>query len=69
MVIFYWKWKKYNKIQLTKNKIDLNNRKMKNHPPTTRTADVNLFAQFRIEGEDEDIGALICIILIFYLIQ
>ena len=27
------KWKKYNEIQLTKNKMDLNNRKMTNHPP------------------------------------
>ena len=32
MVIFYKKWKKYNEIQLTKNKMDLNNRKMLNHP-------------------------------------
>ena len=33
MVIFYKKWKKYNEIQLTKkNKMDLNNRKMTNHP-------------------------------------
>ena len=34
MVIFYKKWKKYNNIQLTKNKICLNNRKMKNHRPS-----------------------------------
>ena len=34
MVIFYSKWKKYNKIQLIKNKMDLNNRKMTNHPPS-----------------------------------
>ena len=32
MVIFYNKWKKNNEIQLTKNKMDLNNQKMKNHP-------------------------------------
>ena len=25
---------KYNEIQLTKNKMDLNNRKMKNYPPS-----------------------------------
>ena len=31
MVIFYKKWKKYNEIQLTKNKMDLNIRKMTNH--------------------------------------
>ena len=30
MVIFYKKWKKYNEIQLTKNKIYLNIRKMNN---------------------------------------
>ena len=30
MVIFYKTWKKCNKIQLTKNKMDLNKSKMKN---------------------------------------
>ena len=34
MVVFDEKWKKYNEIQLTKNKMDLNNRKMNNHPPS-----------------------------------
>ena len=34
LVKFYKKWKKYNEIQLTKNKMDLNNRKMTNHPPS-----------------------------------
>ena len=34
MVIFYMKWKKYNKIQLTENKMDLNIRKITNHPPS-----------------------------------
>ena len=34
MVIFYKKWKKYNEIQLTKNKMDLNIPKMTNHPPS-----------------------------------
>ena len=34
MVIFYKKFKKYNEIQLTKNKMDLNIRKMTNHPPS-----------------------------------
>ena len=34
MVIFYKKWKKYNEIQLTKNKMDLNILKMTNHPPS-----------------------------------
>ena len=28
MVLFYKIWKKYNEIQLTKNKMDLNNRKL-----------------------------------------
>ena len=32
MVIFYMKLKKYYKTQLIKNKMDLNNRKMTNHP-------------------------------------
>ena len=31
--VFYKEWKKYNEIQLTKNKMDLDNRK-KNHPPS-----------------------------------
>ena len=34
MVIFKKKLKKYNEIQLTKNNVDLNNRKMTNHPPS-----------------------------------
>ena len=34
MVIFNKKWKKYNEIQLTKNIMDLNIRKMTNHPPS-----------------------------------
>ena len=34
MVIFYKKWKKDNEIQLTKNKMNLNIRKMTNHPPS-----------------------------------
>ena len=37
MVIFYKKWKKSNEIQLTKNKMDLNIRKMTNHPPSPGT--------------------------------
>ena len=36
MVIFYKKWKKYNETQLTKNKMDLNIRKMTNHPPQVK---------------------------------
>ena len=34
LVKFYKKWKKNNEIQLTKNKMDLNNLKMTNHPPS-----------------------------------
>ena len=34
VVIFYKKWKKYNEVQLTKNKMDLNIRKMTYHPPS-----------------------------------
>ena len=34
MEIFNKKWKKYNKIQLTKNKMDLNIRKMTTNPPS-----------------------------------
>ena len=34
MVIFCKKWKKYNEVQLTKNKMDLNIWKMTNHPPS-----------------------------------
>ena len=34
MEIFYKKWKKYNEIYLTKNKMDLNIRKITNHPPS-----------------------------------
>ena len=30
----YRRWKKYIEIQLTINKMDLNNRKMKNRPPS-----------------------------------
>ena len=34
MVIVHKKWKKYNEIHLRKNKMDLNNRQMTNHPPS-----------------------------------
>ena len=34
MSIFYKKWKKDNEIQLTKNKMGLNIRKMTNYPPS-----------------------------------
>ena len=34
LVKFYKKWKKNNEIQLTKYKMDLNNRKITNRPPS-----------------------------------
>ena len=34
MVLFYMVWKKYNEIQYTKIKMDLNNGKMTNHRPS-----------------------------------
>ena len=34
MVTLYKKWKKYNEIQLTKDRMDLNIRKITNHPPS-----------------------------------
>ena len=37
MVLFYKIRKKYKKIQLTNNKMDLNNRKITNHKPTQVT--------------------------------
>ena len=38
MVFFNKKWKKYNEIQLTKNKMDLNNQKWKLIQPPLRNA-------------------------------
>ena len=35
MEVVYKKWKNYNEIQLTKNKMDLNIQKMTNHQPST----------------------------------
>ena len=40
MVILYKKWKKYNEFQLTKNKMDLNIRKMTNHPPSPEVLNI-----------------------------
>ena len=47
MVIFYKKWKKYNEIQLTKNKMDLNNQKMTNHPPSPIIIFIKRFELFQ----------------------
>ena len=46
MVIFYKKWKKYNEFQLTKNKMDLNIRKMTNHPPSPVLRDTSFLHSF-----------------------
>ena len=56
MVIFYKKWKKYNEIQLTKNKMDLNIQKMTNHPPSPVKFSFINFGQFR------DMGLLITLL-------
>ena len=50
MVIFYKKWKKCNEIQLTKNKMDSNIRKMTNHAPSlvskeTKNVNVAFYGQ------------------------
>ena len=37
MLVLYKKRKKYNEIQLTENKMDLNNRKIKNHKQSHTT--------------------------------
>ena len=34
MLVLYTRWKKHNEFQLTKNKMDLNNRIMINYPPS-----------------------------------
>ena len=47
MVTFHKKWKKYNEIQLTKNKMDLNIRKMTNHPPSPVSSRTNPSASHR----------------------
>ena len=53
MVIFYKKWKKYNEFQLTKNKMDLNIRKMTNHPPSPEQIfkvvyfEINIYTHFK----------------------
>ena len=41
MVIFYNKWHKHNEIQLTINKMDLNIRKITNHPPSPENWRIN----------------------------
>ena len=43
MVIFYKIWKKYNEFQLTKNKMDLNNRKIKNRPRSPKASMIYFF--------------------------
>ena len=36
MLVFYKIWKEYNEFPLTKNKMDLNNKKMRNDQPSPR---------------------------------
>ena len=43
---FIKKWKKYNEIQLTKNKMELNNLKMTNHPPYPESTEDNQLPLF-----------------------
>ena len=50
MVIFNKKWKKYNEIQLTKNIMDLNIRKMTNHPPSPDQKYVRIRIKDWVEG-------------------
>ena len=51
MVVFYMIWKNNNKIQLTKNKMDLNNRKLKNHPsPNTIINQYAMWQKFGMYG-------------------
>ena len=56
MVIFYKKWKKYNEIQLTKNKMDLNIRKMTNHPPSPAKWDQGVCKYEGINGTTESVN-------------
>ena len=62
MVIFYNKWKKYNETQLTKNKMDLNIRKMTNHPPSPVSTE-NHGADVKYMGQGVYVGRLcVCVI-------
>ena len=66
MVIFNKKLKKYNEIQLTKNKMDLNIRKMTNHPPSPVANEVRVIGDTwhelpikkRFEIPDVDLSTL-----------
>ena len=46
LFVFYKRWKKYNEIQLIKNKTYLNNRKIKNNHPPSPAAGNKLPNQF-----------------------
>ena len=49
MVVFYMIWKKDNEIQLTKNKMNLNNRKIINRPPSLEgTVNLHIVKYVRI---------------------
>ena len=47
MVLFYKIWKRYNEIQLTKNNMNLNIRKIKNHPPSQDCKIITLYGYFK----------------------
>ena len=65
MVIFYNKWKKYNETQLAKkNKMDLNIRKMTNHPPSPETVNISS-NKFVMLTHNNQIFRIIIIQLVF----
>ena len=53
MSVLYKRWKKHNETQLTKNKMDLNIRKMTNHPPSPSMAQKNKLPFSMAIGNDE----------------
>ena len=59
-LVFYKRWNKYNETQLTKDKMDVNNLKMKNHPPSpVRRAYRNKMIPFSKVLEDVELIFLI----------
>ena len=58
MVIFYKKWKKYDEIQSTKNKMDLNIQKRTNHPLSPDDYSYQrLFYKWTVYGKSPSITA------------
>ena len=60
MVIFYKKWKKYKEIQLTKNKMDLNNQKMTNHPPSPDVTIQSIYNYKTGNALENTAGRMLC---------